>query len=105
MNFGTPLKPLLSGILNGLWLAPWTLQAGLLEPPVMFYGQVTPASPAPDLSTVTFTFAGNAETLTTAAPARVVSIEGTRWFIVSIPFESRTVQGGPALAASPGRPA
>lgn len=102
MNFGTPLKPLLSGILTGLWLAPWTLQAGLPEPPVIFYGQVTPASPVPDLSTVSFTLAGNAETVTTAAPARVVSIEGTSWFVVSIPFETRTIQGSPALAASPG---
>lgn len=71
------------------------------EPPVILYGQVSPSTPAPDLSTVTFTLTGNAETLATAIPARVVTIEGASWFIVSIPFETRSTQGGPALTATP----
>ena len=69
---------------------------------MVFYGQVTPASPAPDLTTVSFTLTGNSETLTTATPARLVTIGGTSWYIVSIPLETRTVQGGPPLTASPG---
>lgn len=72
------------------------------EPPVVLYGQVTPASPASDLSAVSFTLTGNSETVTTATPARVVTIEGTSWFIVNIPFETRTVSGSPALTPTSG---
>lgn len=72
------------------------------EPPVVFYGQVTPASPPPDLTTVSFTLSGNSEALTTATPARVVTIDGASWYIISIPFETRTVSGGPSLTTTPG---
>lgn len=82
-------------------MTPLSAQPAIPEPPVIFYGQVSPASPAPDLAAVSFTLTGNSETLTTATPARVVTIEGATWFIVSIPFESRTVSGGPALTATP----
>ncbi len=68
---------------------------------MVFYGQVTPASPAPDLSAVSFTLTGNSETLTTTTPSRVITIEGATWFIVSIPFETRTISGSPALTATP----
>lgn len=73
----------------------------LPEPPVILYGQVSPASPTPDLSTVTFTLTGNSETLTTASTAQVVTVEGQGYFLVRIPFETRVVQGGPALTATP----
>ncbi len=64
-------------------MAPLAAQPAIPEPPVVFYGQVSPASPAPDLSTVTFSLTGNLETLTTSTPTRVVTIEGTSWYIVS----------------------
>jgi hypothetical protein len=76
-------------------------QTAIPEPPVVFFGQVTPALPAPDFSTVIFTLTGNSETITTATPTRVVTIEGASWFIVSIPFETRAVSGSPALTATP----
>jgi hypothetical protein len=76
-------------------------QPAISELPVILYGQVSPTSPAPDLSTVTFTFTGNSETITTTTPTRVVIIEGVSWYLVSIPFETRTVTGGPALTATP----
>lgn len=98
----------MKAILQSIVLTSWCsgmLQAqsvpALPEPPVIFYGLVSPTSPAPDLSAVSFTLTGNSETLTTA-PARTVTIEGTSWFIVSIPFETRTVSGGPALTPTPG---
>ena len=83
-------------------MAPLAAQPALPEPPVIFFGKVTPATPAPDLTTVSFTLTSNSETVTTATPARVVTVEGASWFIVSIPFESRTVSGSPTLVSTPG---
>ncbi len=71
------------------------------EPPIILYGQVSPSTPAPDLSTVTFTLTGNSETVTTASPAQVVTVSGQSYFIVKVPFETRSIQGGPSLTATP----
>lgn len=99
----TPPFEILLSLLLGL--SPGRSQAqstAIPEPPVVYYGQVTPAAPAPDISAVSFTLTGNSEIVTTATPARVVTIEGASWFIVSIPFETRSVSGSPALTATPG---
>jgi hypothetical protein len=71
------------------------------EPPIILYGQVSPTTPAPDLSTVTFTLTGNSETVTTTTPAQTVSVEGQSYFIVKVPFETRNIQGGPVLTSTP----
>jgi hypothetical protein len=84
-----------------LLATPLLAQPAIPEPPVIFYGQVSPATPVPDLATVSFTLTENSETLTTTTPARVVTIDGASWYIVSIPFETRTVSGSPALTATP----
>jgi hypothetical protein len=84
-----------------LLATPLLAQPAIPEPPVILYGQVTPATPAPDLTTVSLILTGNSETLTTTPPARVVTIEGANWYIVSIPFETRAVSGSPALTATP----
>ncbi|MBN8460699.1 MAG: hypothetical protein J0M04_22950 [Verrucomicrobia bacterium] len=77
-------------------------QSALPEPPVILYGQVSPASPTADLSTVSFTLTGNSETLTTTAPAQVVTVNGQGFFLVRIPFETRVVQGGSPRTPTPG---
>lgn len=71
------------------------------EPPVVIYGQVTPSSPALDLANVTFTLTGNSETLTTPQPVQIVTVESQSYYILKIPFETRTIIGGPALTATP----
>jgi hypothetical protein len=79
-----------------MWAAP-----AIPEPPIVFYGQVTPSSPSPDLSAVTFTLSGNAETVTTATPAQVVTIDSHSYYVIKIPFETRVITGAPALTATP----
>lgn len=79
-----------------------TLSAqGIPEPPIVFYGQVTASPPAPDLSMITFTLTGNSEILTTPTPVQIVTVESQSYYIVQIPFETRTVAGGPALTPTP----
>ncbi len=75
---------------------------GIPEPPVVLYGRIISAQPAPDPATVSFMLTGSSEAVTTATPARVVTVEGVNWFVVSIPFETRSVQGDPVLTATPG---
>ena len=75
----------------------WYAAPAIQEPPVILYGQVSPTTPVPDLSTVTFTFTGNSEAVTTATPAQVVTVSGQRYFVVRIPFETSSIQGGPAF--------
>lgn len=77
----------------------WALTA-LPEPPVVLYGKITPASPAQDLSAVTFTLTGNSETLTTPTPVLVVTVDGQSYYILKIPFETRTITGGQVLTAT-----
>lgn len=77
-------------------------QTAIPEPPVIFYGQVANMSPDTDLNAVKFTVTGDSETITTATPSRVVTVEGASWYLVTVPFESRTIQGGPSFPASPG---
>ena len=74
----------------------------LPEPPVILYGQVSPSSPAPDLATVSLTLTGNGESLTTPAPAQVVAVDSQSFYLVRVPFETRSIQGGPTLAATLG---
>ena len=46
------------------------------------------------------TSVGNVDAVTTAALARLMSIEGWSWLIASILFETRALQGTPAFAPS-----
>jgi hypothetical protein len=85
-----------------MYLSSLPAATSLPEPPVILYGQVSPSSPPPDPSTVTFTLTGNGETLTTSAPAQVVMVGGQRFFVVRVPFESRQVSGGSLRPATPG---
>jgi hypothetical protein len=86
-----PLCRLILAVLACPYVLSLYSQPAIPEPPAILYGQVSAASPAPDLSTLSITLTGDSETLTTATPTRVVTVDGTSWFIVSIPFETRTV--------------
>lgn len=78
-----------------------TLSAqGIPEPPIIFYGMLSSASPSPDLSTVAFTLTGNSETVTTTTPTQLVTVDSQNYFIVKIPFETRAIQGGTNLTAT-----
>lgn len=71
------------------------------EPPVVLYGRVSPAVSVGDLAKVSFTVAGNRESAKSGR-ARVVSVNGSAYYLVAIPFETRAVRGLPEFSASPG---
>ncbi|MCB1093443.1 MAG: hypothetical protein KDL87_18035, partial [Verrucomicrobiae bacterium] len=68
--------------------------AAIPEPPVVFYGTLDGGTGT--TTTMEWTVSGNSESATVST-FQTVTVDSQTFYIVQIPFESRTVVGGPAL--------
>ena len=90
------IQTVLAGAL--LCLSPLLAPAAIPEPPAILYGTL-PAS-AGNAPTVRWTLTGNSEALTLPA-AQIVSINGTTYYVATVPFETRRLADNTPIAATP----
>ncbi len=92
-------QSMLSHAFSALALSPIFAQA-LPEPPAIFYGTVTPAPESnPELDPLAFEITGNSESVT--SPAQIITVGEQTFYLVKVPFETRSVVGESPLTPTP----